>query len=117
MIGFIEAARNIAMSERRCVYVVYDLENNACFICDSPGETKPDDIDADRQIRFYDGNAIKEVRFSEDASTTTKSVQLSISALGDVESHAIVLAGAEGSMTIEVNGVTGVIVAKDASDK
>ena len=117
LIGFIESARNIATSERRCIYVVYDLEDNVCFICDSPGKAELEDIDTDRQIRFYDGNALKEIKFAGDASIENKSVQLSISALGDVESHAIVLEGKEESMTIEVNGVTGVIIAKNTSDK
>ena len=117
LIGFVESARNIATSERCCIYVVYDLENNTCFICDNPGETTPENIDADRRIRFYDGNALREVKFAEDTSITAKSVQLSISALGDVESHELVLGNEENSMSIEINGITGVITAKDSNEK
>ncbi len=111
LIGFVKSARNLAMIERRFVYIVYDLENNVCFTCDSPGETERDNIDPGRRIFLHDGNVLQEIQLSGGTSANKKSIQLCVSALGDIESHTIVLKSEAGIMNIGINGVTGAIEA------
>ncbi len=109
LIGFVKSARNLAMIERRFVYIVYDLENNICFTCDSPGETERDDIDPSRRISLHDGNVLQEIQLSGGTPANKKNIQLCVSALGDIESHTIVLKGEDGIMNIRINGVTGAV--------